>query len=265
MSRRTSLERAVIRDRWLVLGSLLLVAGACWAWIVPMASDMYGDMTGPSAWLMTRAWSGTQLALLFAMWTAMMVGMMLPSAAPTLLVYGMVARRNDASGDAALRVHIFAGGYLVVWTAFSAIATLTQRAFTAADVLTPMMEARAPLVSGMMLVAAGLYQLTPLKRACLSACQSPAAFLVTHWRAGRTGAFRIGLVHGWYCLGCCWALMLLLFAGGVMNLAIIVGLTVFLLVEKLMPPTFQGGRFSGAVLLIAGAYMVLAPYVHRAV
>ena len=260
MTGRTSLERAVIRDRWLVLGSLLLVAGACWAWIVPMASDMYGDMTGLSAWTMTPSWSATQLALLFAMWTAMMAGMMLPSAAPTLLVYGMVARRSDAAVDAALRVHIFAGGYLVVWTAFSAVATLAQRAFTAADVLSPMMEARAPLASGVMLAAAGLYQLTPLKRACLSACQSPAAFLARHWRTGRAGAFRIGLVHGWYCLGCCWALMLLLFAGGVMNLAVIVGLTVFLLVEKLLPPTFQGGRFSGVVLLVAGLYMAVGPY-----
>jgi predicted metal-binding membrane protein len=173
-----------------------------------------------------------------------------------------VSRRSDAASDAALRVHIFAGGYLVAWTVFSALATLAQRAFTAADLLSPMMEARAPLVSGVMLAAAGLYQLTPLKRACLSACQSPAAFLAKHWRAGRTGAFRIGLVHGWYCLGCCWALMLLLFAGGVMNLAVIVGLTVFLLVEKLMPPTFQGGRFSGVVLLVAGLYMALAPYLH---
>jgi predicted metal-binding membrane protein len=258
VTERTSLERAVIRDRRLVLGSLLLVAGACWAWIVPMARDMYGDMTGPSAWTMTSSWSGAHLALLFAMWAAMMIGMMLPSAAPTLLVYGMVARRGDGAGDAPLRVHLFAGGYLVVWTAFSAVAALAQRAFTATDVLTPMMEARAPFASGAMLVAAGAYQLTPLKRACLSACQSPAAFLVKHWRAGRAGAFRIGLLHGWYCLGCCWALMLLLFAGGVMNLAVIAGLTTFLLLEKLMPPTFQGGRFSGVVLVAAGVYVTLA-------
>ena len=258
MTERTSLERAVIRDRWLVLGSLLLVAGACWAWIVPMAHDMYGDMTGLSAWMMTSSWTAAHLALLFAMWAAMMIGMMLPSAAPTLLVYGMVARRGDGAADAPLRVHIFAGGYLVVWTLFSAIAALAQRAFTATEVLTPMMEARAPLASGAMLVAAGAYQLTPLKRACLDACQSPAAFLVKHWRAGRAGAFRIGLLHGWYCLGCCWALMLLLFAGGVMNLTIIVGLTVFLLLEKLMPPALQGGRFSGVVLLVAGVYMTLA-------
>jgi predicted metal-binding membrane protein len=258
---RTSLERAVIRDRWLVVGSLVLVAGACWAWIVPMAHDMYGDMSGLSAWMMTPAWNRSQMALLFAMWTAMMIGMMLPSAAPTLLIYGMVARRSEAAPDAALRVHIFAGGYLVVWTAFSALATLAQRAFTATDVLTPMMEARAPLAGGAMLLTAGLYQLTPLKRACLQACQSPAAFLAKHWRAGRAGAFRIGLVHGWYCLGCCWALMLLLFVGGVMNLVVIAGLTIFLLVEKLMPPTMQGGRFSGVTLAVAGIYMIASTYV----
>ena len=254
----STLERAIIRDRWLVLGSLLLVAGACWAWIVPMARDMYGSMSGPSAWMMTPSWNGAHLALLFAMWAAMMIGMMLPSAAPTLLIYGMVARRGDGADDAPLRVHIFAGGYLVVWTAFSAVAALAQRAFTATGVLTPMMEARAPIASGALLVVAGAYQLTPLKRACLSACQSPAAFLVKHWHGGRAGAFRIGLLHGWYCLGCCWALMLLLFAGGVMNLTIIVGLTVFLLIEKLMPPALQGGRFSGVVLVVAGIYLGLA-------
>ena len=258
MTHRTALERAVIRDRRLVLGSLLLVAGACWAWIVPMARDMYGSMTGPSAWTMASSWSASHVALLFAMWTAMMIGMMLPTAAPTLLTYGLVARRGEGARDAPLRIHLFAGGYLVAWTVFSAGATLAQRAFTAADVLSPMMEVRTPLVSGAMLVAAGLYQLTPFKRACLQACHSPAAFLVKHWRAGRAGAFRIGLRHGWYCLGCCWALMLLLFAGGVMNLAVIVGLTMFLLIERLMPPTFQSGRFSGVVLVVAGVYMTLA-------
>ena len=251
---RTSVERAVMRDRWLVLGSLGLVAGACWAWIVPIARDMYGNMTGPAAWMMTPSWEGGQLAFLFAMWTAMMAGMMLPSAAPTLLVYGMVARRDDAPG-AALRIHLFAGGYLVVWAAFSAAATVAQCLLTTAGLLSPMMEARGPLVGGTLLVVAGLYQVTPIKRACLSACQSPAAFLVKHWRAGRAGAFRLGLVHGWYCLGCCWALMLLLFAGGVMNLAVIVGLTTFLLIEKLMPPAAQGGRFSGALLIAFGLYV----------
>src|SRR6185295_16678003 len=152
VTERTPLERAVMRDRWVVLASLLLVAGACWAWIVPMSRDMYGSMSGPSAWMMTPSWNMAHLALLFAMWTAMMIGMMLPSAAPTLLIYGMVARRGDDAADAPLRVHLFAGGYLVAWTAFSAVATVAQRAFTAAGVLTPMMEARAPLAGGLMLL-----------------------------------------------------------------------------------------------------------------
>ena len=124
-----------------------------------MAHDMYGDMTGLSPSMMAPGWNGTHLALLFAMWTAMMIGMMLPSAAPTLLIYGMVARRGDAAADAPLRVHIFAGGYLVAWTAFSAVATLAQRAFTAADVLTPMMEARAPLAGGVVVLVAGGYMI----------------------------------------------------------------------------------------------------------
>jgi predicted metal-binding membrane protein len=251
---RTAVERAVVRERWLVLGSLGIVAAACWAWIVPTATDMYGEMNGASAWMMTTSWGGGHVALLFAMWTAMMVGMMLPSAAPTLLVYGMVARRNDA-GAGPLLVQVFAAGYLVVWTGFSAVAALAQRVFTSTGALSPMMEVQAPLAAGALLVVAGLYQLTPLKRACLGACQSPASFLVRHWRAGRAGAFRMGLIHGWYCLGCCWALMLLLFAGGVMNLTVIVGLTAFLLAEKLMPPVAQGGRFSGALLVAFGLYV----------
>jgi predicted metal-binding membrane protein len=247
-------ERAIVRDRWIVAASLGLVTAACWAWIVPMANDMYGDMTGPSAWMMTSVWDGSDVALLFAMWTAMMTGMMLPSAAPTLLIYGMVVRRDDDAG-APLRVHLFAGGYVIIWMAFSAAATFGQRLLASTGVLSPMMEAQVPLAAGAMLVVAGLYQLTPLKRACLSACQSPAAFLVKHWHAGRAGALRLGLVHGWYCLGCCWALMLLLFVFGVMNLGVIVGLTVFLLLEKLMPPRAQGGRFSGALLIATGLYV----------
>jgi predicted metal-binding membrane protein len=240
-----------------VAGSLMIVCGVCWAWIVPLARDMYGSMTGSSAWMMTSTWDWPHLLLLFAMWTAMMTGMMLPSAAPALLVYGMVVRHSDDAADAPLRVHIFAGGYLLVWTAFSAAATIAQRGLAEAGALSPMMEARGRGVSAGFLLVAGLYQLTPWKRACLHACQSPAAFIATHWRRGRAGAWRLGLAHGWYCLGCCWALMLLLFVGGVMNLAVVLGLTAFLLVEKLMPLGVQGGRLSGALLVAYGCWMAL--------
>ena len=198
---------------------------------------MYGGMTGASAWMMTPSWDGTHLALLFAMWTAMMTGMMLPSAAPTLLVYGMVARRDDARG-APLRVHLFArrlpGGVDRVQRRGDAGAA---GASPRPDVLSPMMEvrsaARGRRPAGR---RPGSISSRRSSAPACSACQSPAAFLVKHWRAGAPARSGIGLVHGWYCLGCCWALMLLLFAGGVMNLTVIVGLTVFLLVEKLMPP-----------------------------
>ncbi len=257
MTTATPLEHVLRRDRWLVAGSLLIVCGVCWAWIVLMATDMYGSMAGPAAWMMTSTWDRAHVLLLFAMWTAMMTGMMLPSAAPALLIYGMVVRRSDDAADAPLRVHVFAGGYLLVWTAFSAAATIAQRGLAELGVLSPMMETRGRRVSAALLVLAGLYQLTPVKRACLRACQSPAAFIATHWRRGRAGALRLGLAHGWYCLGCCWALMLLLFVGGVMNLAVILGLTAFLLVEKLMPPGVQGGRLSGALLVAYGCWMAL--------
>jgi predicted metal-binding membrane protein len=254
----TGLERTLTRDRRLVLTSLGLVTVACWAWIVPLSRDMYGALTGPSAWMMTSRWDTSHVLLLFAMWVAMMIGMMLPAAAPTLLVYGMVVRRAG-DRDAALRVHIFASGYLLMWTLFSAAATIAQRRLTSAGILSPMMNLRGSLVSAAVLLVAGVYQLTPLKRACLGACQSPAFFIARRWRPGRAGAFRLGLTHGWYCLGCCWALMLLLFVGGVMNLAVIVGLTVFLLIEKLLPPALQGGRVSGVLLIVYGVWLAARP------
>ena len=244
-----------------VIAGIVLLTLLAWAYLFRLHGQMTGAMADAEAMRamgmpMHHAWARADVWFAFVMWAVMMAGMMLPSAAPTLLVYGMVARRDDAAA-APLRIHLFAGGYLVMWTAFSAVATAVQWAFTSTGVLSPMMEIQAPAVAGALLVVAGLYQLTPLKRACLSACQSPAAFLVAHWRAGRAGAFRLGLVHGWYCLGCCWALMLLLFAGGVMNLAVIVGLTTFLLIEKLMPHAVQGGRVSGTLLVASGLYVAL--------
>jgi predicted metal-binding membrane protein len=199
-----------------------------------MAWDMYGPMSGPSAWMMTSAWDSTHVALLFAMWTVMMTGMMLPSAAPTILLYAAVVRRTEEA-VAPIRAYTFAGGYLVVWTTFAAAAVAIQRVLAGQLILSPMMELSDRRASSAVLALAGLYQITPFKRACLSACRSPAAFIATHWRNGAGGALHMGIVHGFYCLGCCWALMLLLFAGGVMHLPTIALLTVFVLVEKMIP------------------------------
>jgi len=253
MTERTSLESLLLKDRWVILGALTATTLLCWAWIVPMAWDMYGEMDGWSAWMMTRTWDFTHLALLFAMWVVMMIGMMLPSAAPTLLLYAGVIRKGPDCARARAHVYAFASGYLLVWTAFSLLATVLQRFLAHWTLLSPMMESRRWL-GGALLIAAGLYQLTPFKRTCLESCRSPAAFIAGHWQRGITGALRLGIAHGTHCLGCCWALMLLLFVGGVMNLWVIAALTFFVLLEKVAPLGVQGGRLSGLLLLALGFF-----------
>lgn len=254
---RTSLESLLRRDRWLVGGVLALATAVCWAWIVPMARDMYGDMTGSSAWMMTSNWDAPHLALLAAMWVVMMAGMMLPSAAPLLLLYAAVVRRSPDGARARAHVYAFAGGYLVIWTVFSLAATVLQRVFAHLLLLNPMMEPGNRGFAGALLILAGIYQLTPYKLTCLDLCRSPAQFITEHITPGVGGGFRLGLVHGLYCLGCCWALMLLLFVGGVMNLWCIVALTLFVLLEKVAPFGLQGGRLSGGLLAAFGVWYLL--------
>ncbi len=256
MSESTAFETALKHDRWLTASALGVVVLLCWSWMVPMARDMYGSMSGPAAWMMTSHWDGTHLLLLFAMWAVMMVGMMLPSAAPTLLLYAAVVRKSGDDGHAPLRVYAFAVGYLAIWTLFSVIATVLQRILSDLLLLSPMMELQNRIWAGSLLVLAGIYQLTPLKRTCLNSCRSPVEFITRHWRAGNGGAFRMGLEHGLYCLGCCWALMLLLFVGGVMNLWVIAAITLFVLLEKISPLGAQGGRLSGALLILIGLWAV---------
>jgi predicted metal-binding membrane protein len=254
MLTRTPLEVLLLRDRWLIGGALGLTIALCWAWIVPMGRDMYGSMQGASAWMMTDRWDAAHLALLFAMWVVMMAGMMLPSAAPTLLLYAGVVRKSPEAARAHARVYAFAGGYLLVWTAFSLAATVLQRLLAHLLLLSPMMESQSRAFGGLLLIAAALYQLTPFKRTCLESCRAPAAFIAHHWRPGVGGGFRLGLAHGLSCLGCCWALMLLLFVGGVMNLWWIGALTVFVLLEKLAPLGAQGGRLSGLLIIALGLW-----------
>jgi predicted metal-binding membrane protein len=252
---RSALESALVRDRWLVGGALATAVLLSWAWIVPMALDMYGSMSGPSAWMMAADRGVAHHALLFAMWLAMMVGMMLPSAAPAILIYTAVIRRSSDGDDAATRAYLFAAGYLAVWTAFSAAATLLHSVLTSLTLVSPMMQITRPVLGGALLVVAGIYQMTSLKQSCLASCRSPATFLTEHWRAGRAGAWRLGLEHGLYCFGCCWALMLLLFVGGVMSLLCIAAITVFVLAEKVAPLGVQGGRLSGVALIVAGTWL----------
>ena len=249
-----------------IIAVLLLLTAACWSWIVVMARDMYGPMTGASAWMMTRHWDAPHLLLLWAMWAVMMTGMMLPTALPLVRLAGRAAphqtraaaspeRSRGASPERSrgtTESYALASGYVAVWAAFSIGATALQWMLGTLFVITPMMEAATPRASGVFLVLAGVYQWTPLKQACLMTCQSPLDFVARRWRSGASGAFRLGVEHGAYCVGCCWALMLLLFAGGVMNLWVIVALTLFVAFEKLVPLGVWSARISGAALIAAG-------------
>ncbi len=219
-----------------------------------MAQDMYGPMTGPSAWMMRTEWDAFHLFLLWCMWAVMMAAMMLPSAFPLLMLY----RRGRAQRvQSELHVYALAAGYLFTWSAFSIAATLLQRTLSTLRWMSPMMEPTTPVLSGAVLIVAGIYQFTPLKRACLLSCRSPLAMLMQRWRPGAGGAFRMGLEHGLFCLGCCWALMLLLFAGGVMNLWVIVALTAWVLVEKSSPHGEKAARLIGGLLILTGFLSLL--------
>lgn len=242
------------RDRAGIAAALIVVLLSWW-WIVAMARDMYGAMTGPSAWMMTGVWDGPHLLLLWTMWAVMMGAMMLPSAWPMVAMYAGLERRRSA-GSSISSVYLFAGGYVMVWALFSVGATVLQRVLSRVLLLSPMMELASPAAGAALLAVAGVYQLTPLKRVCLRSCRSPISFLTRHWRPGALGAFRMGVDHGAYCVGCCWALMLLLFVGGVMNLYVIAALTTFVALEKIAPAGEQAARVSGG-LLIALALWIL--------
>ena len=246
----TLLESALRFNRTPILLLLVLLPAVSWLWIVVMARDMYGPMTGASAWMMTPRWDVSHLLLLWAMWAVMMTAMMLPSASPLVLLYGAAVRRTLPR-----RIYALAAGYLALWALFSLAATVIQRVLASLLLLSPMMEAASSRMTAALLVVAGVYQMTPAKHACLRACQSPLGFLMSHWRAGLSGAFRMGLAHGMYCVGCCWALMLLLFAGGVMNLAVIAALTAFVALEKFVALGRRGAAVSGVLLLAAALWV----------
>ncbi len=263
MTDETTLETALKHDRWLTAGALAIVVLLCWSWIVPMARDMYGAMDGPASWMMAPEWDWTCALLLFAMWEIMMIGMMLPSAAPALLLYAAVVRKSQDRASTRLRVYAFACGYLAVWTLFSAAVTPLQLMLRDLMLLSPMLELQNRPLSGVVLILAGVYELTRFKRSCLKHCRSPAELIVEQFRPGTMGALRMGFEHGLYCLGCCWALMLLLFVGGVMNLWVIAAISLFILFEKLAPFGMRAGQFGGALLILAGFWAILGPMMIR--
>jgi predicted metal-binding membrane protein len=215
-------------------------------------APMMDAMTG------VEPWTATEFGLLLAMWAVMMVAMMVPTAAPMTLVYAAVARKAAAQNNPLAPTFVFVTGYIAMWMVFSLVATIAQHALDQAALLSPMMVSNSASFGAALLIAAGVYQFTPLKNACLRNCRAPAHFLSRYWRTGNIGAFRMGLRLGAYCVGCCWVLMALLFIGGVMNLLWIAAIAIFVLLEKTIPLGDVSGRIAGAAVILVGAlYLAL--------
>ena len=201
-------------------------------------------------------WGPTTVLLLFVMWTVMMVAMMVPSAAPMILAFLTVNQRRQATARPLVPVTTFLLGYLAVWTAFSAVATLAEWGLHQAALLSTTMSATSTALNGGLLIAAGVFQWTPLKRACLKGCRSPLSFLMSEWREGTVGAFVMGLRHGAFCVGCCWVLMALLFVAGVMNLLWVAVIALFVMAEKILAKGELLAHVAGVALVIAGAALM---------
>jgi predicted metal-binding membrane protein len=242
-------ETVLKRDRMVLLSGLAILTLLCWGYLITMPM--------PHA-LHMHAWTAGDLGFVFVMWTVMMVAMMAPSASPMVLTFGAMNRRRLQARKPYVSATVFFGGYLAVWTAFSGLAALGQWGLHRAALLSHTMAASSPLLAGGLLVTAGIFQWTPLKDACLRHCRSPLAFMIAEWRNGTGGAFHMGIRHGIYCLGCCWFLMLLPFAAGVMNLLWMAALTVFILVEKAVPAGDHIGRVAGVLLVLAGGALLVS-------
>ena len=276
MSQTPDGKRGISPDQIIVLASLLGLAILSWMYIAGLAADMpaspgqarpsmvgmpmagmpMGDMpmdsvTGSAP----PSFDAGAFALTSLMWFVMMLGMMIPSAAPMLMLYAHVQRRRSGVSPL-VRTALFGSGYALVWGAFSLAAAALQQGLAQAALVTPGLTLASTAIGGAVLIAAGAYELTPFKQVCLAHCRGPVAFIASHWRPGSFGAIRMGLAHGLFCLGCCWALMLLLFVGGVMNLLWIAALAGLVLVQKLLP----GGKvltwLTAAVLIGAGGVLL---------
>ena len=250
------LSRALNRDRWLVGIALLLISALALGYTVWLATgfDMSGMMSPDFI-----PWTAWHFAFMFAMWAVMMIGMMTPSVAPMVLLYAAIARQSRARGLSFAPAGWFALGYLLAWTAFAAVATLLQLLLEWQAVVTPMMAGTSRTLGGVLLLAAGIYQWLPIKDTCLTQCRAPLSFVQRHggFQSSARGSIRLGVLHGLYCIGCCWVLMALLFAFGVMNLLWIAGLMLYVLFEKVVPYPRVVSRFAGVIALAAGIALIL--------
>ena len=252
----TPIESLLKRDRVLVVVGILLIAVLAWAYTAYASYDMQsiGVVMGMPK---TGSWSTVDWGSMFLMWTVMMTAMMVPTAAPMVLVFTAVNRKRQEQRRPFVPTSVFMSGYIAVWCGFAAAATVANWALHSNGQLDIMLgTTTSSYVGGVILVVSGIFQWSSLKYACLSHCRSPLSFLMTDWKEGIGGALMMGLKHGSYCVGCCWALMVLLFVLGVMNLVWIAALTAFVLLEKVLPRGQTISRASGICLLTWGSLML---------
>ena len=245
------------RDFLVIIGSLTGVTSLSWAYLVLMARDMGSGGSFCMANMGIHGWSLGYFWMMFCMWAVMMAGMMVPSAAPMILIYAAVARKAQDQGTPIASSAIFTAGYIFMWTLFSLAVTLVQWQLDRAALISPMMVSNSPKFGAVLLIGAGIYQWLPAKNSCLEHCRSPFHFISSHWKQGKMGAWMMGVSHGTFCIGCCWALMLLLFVGGVMNILWISAITLFVLLEKLLPLGRLGGKISGILMVFAGSAVLV--------
>ena len=269
MSTTTTVEAFLRRDRWIVAGGLALICALSWFYLLG------GAGTGMSTLAMTTwqfpppvrtvdsgaSWPMSYWLIMASMWWIMMIAMMMPSAAPMVLLYARVYRHAQRLGQIDspyIPTASFVSGYLFAWLLFSLAATALQWLLESVGLLDAMMMWSSDYaMSGALLLAAGAYQLSPLKQVCLKHCRSPAEFVSRHWRSGRAGAAVMGIQHGIYCVGCCWLVMALLFVGGIMNLVWIAGLAILVLIEKIAPGGRRLGYAAGVLMIAVGSYLLL--------
>ncbi|MEO2140900.1 MAG: DUF2182 domain-containing protein [bacterium] len=260
MNTSKHIESLIKRDRMIVIAGVVAVVAIAWGYTIYVAqnnAEMGMSMSIDSG--NVRSWTGVDFFLMFVMWAVMMVAMMVPSAAPMILLFATVNRRRQEQSRPFVATGVFLSGYLVIWSVFSLGATLGNWGLHQASLMTSMMGGSSSgYLGGTLLITAGVFQWSQLKYVCLTHCRSPLSFLMSDWKEGTGGAFKMGLLHGRYCLGCCWILMTLLFVLGVMNLVWIAALAAFVLAEKVIPGGEKASRTTGVLLVIWGAWVVLA-------
>lgn len=247
------------KDRIIVLIALFILSVLSWLYIIYLYNQMY-PMNMDALFFampMTPQWSRTDFVLLFLMWFVMMIAMMTPSVTPLVIIFTLINRKRQQQQNPYISSGYLLSGYFLIWAAFSLFATLLQWLLQRASLLNPEMITTSKVLGGIILIAAGIFQFTPLKNTCLSNCRSPIGFIHQHWKDGKGGAIRMGIQNGVYCLGCCWILMILLFVSGIMNILWIAIISLFVLIEKFLSSVKVISFIVGIALIAYGIIVLL--------